>query len=183
MSPVLKDRKKQKKYVKEYFDEYSSTYHEDHYVKEKPASIYPVLSVRLKYMNAMLSDFEKGGKVIDIGCGTGEMLELFREHGFYTCGLDYSLKMLLAISKNIMKHQVSLINGEIEKLPFQDECFDGVVSAGVIEYLNEDQKALREIARILRPGGYAIITLSNRLSPARILEPLAHSPAGQKMKR
>ncbi len=183
MSPVLKNRKKQKHYVKNYFDEYSSQYHQDHYVKKKPPSIYPVLTVRLNYMAAMLADFTPGGKVIDIGCGTGEMLEVLRAHQLQAFGLDFSFKMLEAIANSSLEYSFPLINGEIEALPFHEESFDGVICAGVIEYLNEDQKALKEIARILKPGGFAIITLSNRLSPARILEPVVHSLLGQKIKR
>ena len=183
MNPVLKNREKQKRYVKNYFDEYSSQYHQDHYVKKTPPSIYPVLAVRLNYMASMLSNFTPGGKVIDIGCGTGEMLEVLQKHQLQAYGLDFSFKMLEAIAKNNINHRLLLINGEIEALPFKDDSFDGIICAGVIEYLNEDQKALQEIARILKRGGFAIITLSNRLSPARILEPIAHSLLGQKIKR
>jgi ubiquinone/menaquinone biosynthesis C-methylase UbiE len=182
MSPVLKNREKQKRYVKDYFDEYSSQYHQDHYVKKRPPSIYPVLAVRLGYMKAMLSDFMPSGRIIDIGCGTGEMLQVFQKRRFQTFGLDFSLKMLQAISKGITDHRVPLVNGEIEALPFKDETFDGLICAGVIEYLNEDQQALSEIARILKRGGFAIITLSNRLSLARVFEPVAHSLLGQKIK-
>lgn len=182
MSPVLKDRNKQKRYVKNYFDEYSREYHKDHYVKKKPASIYPTLAIRLRYMTDMLSDFKKNGKIIDIGCGTGEMLEVLKKHKFLTYGLDYSFKMLHEISKETVDQRFPLINCDIEKFPFSNESFDGVICAGVIEYLNEDQKALREISRILKPGGLAIITLSNRLSPARLFEPLVHNFIGQKIK-
>ncbi len=182
MSPVLKNKEKQKRYVKDYFDEYSSQYHQDHYVKKRPPSIYPVLAVRLSYMTAMLTNFTPGGRVMDIGCGTGEMLQVLQKHQFQAFGLDYSLKMLQAVSKSISDQRVPLINGEIEALPFKDETFDGLICAGVIEYLNEDQQALSEIARILKRGGFAIITLSNRLSPARIFEPVAHSRLGQKIK-
>lgn len=131
----------------------------------------------------MLSNFKPGSKVIDVGCGTGEMLEVLDKYKFKAFGLDVSLKMLEAIANSVIGHKLPLINGEIEALPFKDESFDGLICAGVIEYLNEDEKALQEIARILKPGGFAIITLSNRLSPARLLEPMAHSLLGQKIKR
>jgi len=182
MSPVLKDRNKQKRYIKNYFDEYSREYHKNHYIKKKPPSIYPVLAIRLRYMTNMLSDFKKNGKIIDIGCGTGEMLQVLKKHKFLTYGLDYSFKMLHEISKETVNQQLPLINCDIENLPFRDESFDGEICAGVIEYLNENQKALREISRILKPGGLAIISLSNRLSPARLFEPLAHNLIGQKIK-
>ncbi len=182
MSPVLKDENKQKSYVKSYFDEYSRDYHKDHYVKEKPPSLYPTLAIRLRYMTDMLYDFKTNGKIIDVGCGTGEMLEVLKERKFVTYGLDYSYKMLYEISKDTAILQLPLINSDIENLPFENESFDGVICAGVIEYLNEDQKALREMSRILKPGGYAIITISNRLSPARLFEPLVHNRIGQKIK-
>lgn len=182
MSPVFKDKIKQKNYVKNYFDEYSIEYHKDHYVKKRPPGFYPVLAVRLKYMTEMLSDFMENGKIIDIGCGTGEMLQVLEEHKFNPFGLDYSFKMLREISKENAGEKYPLINGDTENLSFKDESFDGIICAGVIEYLNDDKKALKEIARVLKPGGFAIITLSNRLSPARVFEPFVHNPIGQKIK-
>ncbi len=89
----------------------------------------------------MLSDFMPSGRVIDIGCGTGEMLQVFQKRRFQTFGHDFSLKMLQAISEGMTDHRVPLINGEIEALPFKDETFDGLICAAVIEYLNEDQQA------------------------------------------
>jgi ubiquinone/menaquinone biosynthesis C-methylase UbiE len=182
MSPVFKDQNKQKNYIKDYFDEYSKEYHKDHYIKKGHQVLYPVLAVRMRYMAEMLSDFKKNGKIIDIGCGTGEMLQVLEEKKFNPFGMDYSFEMLREIFKETGGEKYPLINGDIENLSFKNGSFDGIICAGVIEYLNEDKKALHEISRVLKPGGFAVISLSNRLSPARIFEPFVHNLIGQKIK-
>src|SRR2546425_1105767 len=55
--------------------------------------------------------------------------------------------------------------GDVEHIPFPDNTFDVVVSLGVIEYLESDEQALREMRRVLRPGGRAVIAISNGRSP------------------
>jgi SAM-dependent methyltransferase len=57
--------------------------------------------------------------------------------------------------------------GDIEQIPFQDSAFDGVVCVGVLEYLEVDTNALREIGRVLKPGGTAVLSTPNAACPWR----------------
>src|SRR5260370_25436688 len=62
--------------------------------------------------------------------------------------------------------------GDMERLPFPDDTFDAVVCLGVIEYLAADDRALREIWRVLRPGGTAVISTPSAISPLHHLDRL-----------
>src|SRR6185436_20141247 len=64
----------------------------------------------------------------------------------------------------------SLTLGNIEKLPYPDASFDLVLSTGVIEYLRHDATVLREMSRVLRPGGYLILPVTNLWSPVNYLD-------------
>jgi SAM-dependent methyltransferase len=55
--------------------------------------------------------------------------------------------------------------GDVRRIPFRDETFDAVYSMGTIEHFDESAQAAREIFRVLRPGGRAIIGVPNRLDP------------------
>ncbi len=60
-------------------------------------------------MVSMLADFPQGRKVIDVGCSTGEMLEVLDKYKFKAFGLDFSFKILEAIAKSELGHHWPLI--------------------------------------------------------------------------
>jgi SAM-dependent methyltransferase len=60
--------------------------------------------------------------------------------------------------------------GDVRRLPFRDASFDAVYSMGTIEHFDETERAVEEIARVLRPGGRAIVGVPNRYDP--FLRPL-----------
>jgi SAM-dependent methyltransferase len=63
--------------------------------------------------------------------------------------------------------------GDIEHIPFPAGMFDGLVCLGVVEYLERDDRALSEIPRVLEPGGMAVISTPNAVSPLRGADALA----------
>ena len=102
---------------------------------------------------------------LDAGCGPGVFLKKLVERGFTATGIDMSDEMLkLAEGRLKGAGACSLKKGDIENLPFQDDSFDLVSSAGVIEYLNSDDGALRELKRVLRRDGMLLISVTNKYS-------------------
>jgi len=106
------------------------------------------------------------GKVLDVGCGSGAFLKELRDMGFDVTGVDISQGMLAASRKRLgveghKSIRVHLVPGDIECLPFQREEFDLVICIGVVGYLFQDEQALSEIYRVLKPGGHLLIYLSN----------------------
>lgn len=92
----------------------------------------------------------KPGRVLDIGCGAGELAErVKRELGADVVAADLSPRMVeLARERGLDAKRA-----DIEDLPFPDGDFDCVVAAWVLYHTPDRDRAIREIARVLRPGG------------------------------
>jgi len=69
-----------------------------------------------------------------------------------------------------MKMPPSLSAGSVERLPFADESFDAVCTAGVFEYLTGDRAGLLELQRVMRPGGFLVFPITNFWSPIGYLD-------------
>ncbi len=92
-------------------------------------------------------------RILDIGCGTGANLIMLSEYGDAE-GVDISLDAIAFC------HQRGLQNvkhGAAEKLPYADETFDLVTGLDVVEHLDDDVAGLREMRRVLKPQGRALL--------------------------
>lgn len=101
---------------------------------------------------------EKGNVLLDLGSGAGYFANSTRKQEAATFCLDISLRNLFSI-KEREDSDVSLINAEAEKLPFNDESFDKVLCSEVLEHIKEDTATLKEISRILKPGGTLVMSV------------------------
>lgn len=103
------------------------------------------------------SALERDAAVLDIGTSTGTNLRLLRDLGFTNVtGLDYSED---AIRFCESKGFGPVKQGDACDLPFDDDSFDFVFATDIIEHIDDDERALREIQRVLRPGGKVLITV------------------------
>ena len=127
------------------FNRQAATYDED--MKGQHArSLYHVLLEKLSHI-----PFQSA---LDLGCGTGEMLKLILQEDTHKelCGIDLSEKML-AVAKSKLPEQVKLILGDSESLPFSDNAFDVVYCNDSFHHYPAPQNVLREVYRVLKPGG------------------------------
>lgn len=92
-----------------------------------------------------------GAKVLDAGCGTG--LNLRRLPAGST-GLDLNPRNVAVVSERLPDHEVVL--GDLEDMPFEDDSFGTVLCTEVLEHVPHPGDALREIKRVLVPGGHLI---------------------------
>jgi SAM-dependent methyltransferase len=92
-------------------------------------------------------------EILDIGCGTGANLEMLSEFGDAQ-GVDVSGEAL-AFCRARGLDQVK--QGEAEQLPYEDQKFDLVTALDVVEHLDDDLGGLKEMRRVLRPDGRALI--------------------------
>ena len=92
--------------------------------------------------------FAPGAEVLDVGCGTGIHLRDLRARGVRSAGVEVDETRAAALRAEGFRVQV----GTAEKLPFPDGTFDGIVCSVVLPYTDE-RLAVREWARVLRPGG------------------------------
>lgn len=116
-----------------------------------------------------------GKKWLDAGCGTGLLSRLLAERGCTVCGVDASLTMLRIARELAQKHPLSTemifeFVETIEKLPFQDRTFDGILCFSVIEYLDYPEICLQEFSRVLKKDGLVLVSVPNRHSLYRFVE-------------
>jgi SAM-dependent methyltransferase len=95
-------------------------------------------------------------RVLDIGTSTGTNLRMLRDAGYErVLGVDQSVE---AIRHCEAKGLGQVHHGDICALPFADESFDLVLATDIVEHVVDDALALREVARVLAPGGSLLLT-------------------------
>ncbi len=125
-------------------------------------------------MSNILTIFKKQKikRVLDLGCGAGRNLVYLLEKGFDVYGIDCAPEGLEIIKKRLKKERkCSLKLGNVlNKLPYEDNFFDAVISVQVLQHgkVNEIKGAIKEIERVLKPGGLIFITLSGRISNGKV---------------
>lgn len=102
------------------------------------------------------------GVCLDAGSGTGQLgIELAKLTSLKVYLLDIDTKVIATASKNIrlagMPDRVSVLQGNAEQMPFEGNTVDLIVSRGSIFFWNDKSQGLREIYRVLKPGGIAFI--------------------------
>ena len=97
--------------------------------------------------------------MLDVGCGTGALLHPLSQRypGARLTGVD-PVPEMLEVARRRLPHEVDLRVGWAESLPFEHEQFDVVVSCNAFHYFRDPVAALREMRRILAPGGRLVIT-------------------------
>jgi tRNA (uracil-5-)-methyltransferase TRM9 len=108
------------------------------------------------------------GKLLNVGCAHGPDFLPFKD-GFELYGVDFSAEMLKFAEKYAKKFgfAVKLALADVRKLPYPDESFDWAISVATYHHLGggEHQAALKELKRVLKPGGEAFITVWNKWQP------------------
>ncbi len=109
---------------------------------------------------ALLNEFEayrSAGKLLDIGCGFGFFLETAKQQKWEVTGVEITDTAVKACtSKGLRMH-----HGTLETAHFQDAVFDVIVLIETIEHVIEPEKLIKEIYRVLRPGGLVYLSTPN----------------------
>ena len=119
--------------------------------------IYPLLAQQI------IDDYQiKEGRCVEIGSGDGKLgLELTKRTAFYVYMVDINGDVLKKAHANAcgagLSDRISLIQANVERLPFVDDFADLVVSRGSIFFWNDKAGGLKEIYRVLKPGGVAFV--------------------------
>jgi ubiquinone/menaquinone biosynthesis C-methylase UbiE len=94
--------------------------------------------------------------VIDVGCGVGSNLTLLKSMGFEMIGIDSEIYSL-SFAKKIP--EVSLINGDLLRLPIKSNSIGLIIATDILEHLNEDTIGIKEIHRVLAHRGMVVLTV------------------------
>jgi FAD/FMN-containing dehydrogenase/SAM-dependent methyltransferase len=111
-----------------------------------------------------------GTRLLDVGCGSGLTLVLAAQRGAIPVGLDIS-PGLLGVARERLP-DADLREGDMEYLPFADATFDAVTGVNAFQFAGDPQRALREAARVTRPGGRVVASLF--AAPERSQGTIAH---------
>jgi demethylmenaquinone methyltransferase / 2-methoxy-6-polyprenyl-1,4-benzoquinol methylase len=111
-----------------------------------------------------------GERILDVATGTGMVAaELRRRADCSVVGLDQSTEMLASARARFAKDgaRVELVEGQAEQLPFADESFDALTFTYLLRYVDDPPATLRELARVVRPGG-RVASLEFGVPPRRV---------------
>ncbi len=116
----------------------------------------PLIEAESKVLAGIIGDVA-GKKILDLGCGTGRHAILLARAGGLVTGVDFSDEMLAVARSNAEGLGIAFINAELGAVPLE-EPFDLVLCSLVLSHVPDLLPAMKEMSRLVRPGGRIIIT-------------------------
>jgi 2-polyprenyl-3-methyl-5-hydroxy-6-metoxy-1,4-benzoquinol methylase len=113
----------------------------------------------LSKLRRFVEQAKAGGKLLDVGCGTGGFMAQMREHGSWEVyGLDTN-RQAVEYARNRL--QLKAYHGSLEDISYPCDTFDLVTLWNVLEHMHNPLQALREVWRVLRPDGILALSIPN----------------------
>jgi 2-polyprenyl-6-hydroxyphenyl methylase/3-demethylubiquinone-9 3-methyltransferase len=125
---------------------------------------------RFEYFDRHLPNWN-GVKVLDVGCGGGFSCEFMAKRGAIVSGVDLSPACIESARLHAQKTRLTIDYraGVAEQLPFESNQFDCVVCVDVLEHIADLAQTLREVSRVLKPGGIFFFDTPNRTLFSKIV--------------
>ena len=116
-----------------------------------------------EFHRALAKHLTPRARVLDFGCGTGNLAVHLFGQGYAVTGCDIADQMLAEARQTMGEGKVVWMDlpADWSRLPFGDGTFDGVVASSVLEYVEDLDLVGRELARVLRAGGILVISVPN----------------------
>ena len=134
--------------------------------RERYRAIRPGWTSSGDQLEAMVrSHVTPDSRVLDLGCGRGGLVELVWQEVRLAAGLDPD-------TLSLAEHRapgMAVVRGVGENLPFVDESFDVIVCLWVLEHLKDPAATLREVRRVLGPGGHFVFLTPNMRNPLMVM--------------
>ena len=132
------------------YDEWAATYDKD-----------PNPQTALEYRPVLEAlDARRGEHILDAACGTGRYTAVLRDAGADVVGFDFSEAMLAKARARLP--DVAFVQGDLNRpLPFPDGSFDAVLCGQALKHLPALHAPMRELARVLRPGGRLVFSVTH----------------------
>lgn len=115
-------------------------------------------------------------RFLDVGCGVGLLTFDLARRGLQGVGIDGAASMVESCRAEAERAGISGLwryqQADAEHIPFEDGSFDAATCCGLIEYLPDDKELLKEVRRVVRPGGQFLLVITNKHAYAGLLSPL-----------
>lgn len=148
--------------TRSYFDRFSGRW-SNHYAENGR-----MVGRIARFRDGLAAKYPSPARVLDFGCGSGEIARALARLGHRVSAVDLSAGMLERAREGDPQGIVEWRDMDSAgALPFPDESFDVLVSSSVLEYVENPQGVLAEFARVLRPGGWALFTVPDPRHPER----------------
>lgn len=108
--------------------------------------------------------FKRNTKVLDVGCGIVTVLHFIKGRKY---GLDPLAKQLIKIYK--YPADTKVVEGVAEEIPFPDEYFDVVFCTNVLDHIEDPERAVNEVVRVLKDGGYFVFSVHIEVNRGKIV--------------
>ncbi|WP_249779828.1 class I SAM-dependent methyltransferase [Bradyrhizobium sediminis] len=129
------------------------------YVRWRSSRLGRITDALERQLLARLLGKVDGKKLLDVGCGDGAMAFELARQGASVTALDADPSMIAAARLRAESEatRAQFVEGNAESLPFDDATFDIVVAVTVLCFVRDAERAVKEIARVLKPGGRLVI--------------------------
>jgi SAM-dependent methyltransferase len=97
-------------------------------------------------------------RVLDVGAGAGRLANLLAQRGYIVTGVEQALEFVAYANQHAVPG-ACFIPGGAAALPFAEACFEVVIASEVLEHLDDDAGAVKELFRVLVPGGMCVISV------------------------
>ena len=138
-------------------EEYDNWHSQHNVTKQKSNNSKALLEFAESILKQL--NIEKGEKILDVACGQSNILKIASEKGVETYGIDVSS---VAVDKaRLISPRSEILCGDAQNLPWEDNFFDYVTCIGSLEHFPRPEKGVKEISRVLKNSGRALILLPN----------------------
>jgi SAM-dependent methyltransferase len=111
----------------------------------------------------MAAELAPGGAVLEVGCGSGMGLPYLQARSKLVVGGDYTMALLEEARRQLP--DANLVRMDAQRIPFRDLSFDSVLMLEMIYYVADQETALAECRRVLKPGGKVMVCMPNPQRP------------------
>lgn len=163
--------------VSSYFDDHVNFW-DDVY---RSSDVFSLIHQQRRERALMLVDslgLSAGSRVLEVGCGTGRFAVALASRGLHVDAIDASPGMVSATQERARQEGLDAVlrcrQADVQRLDFDQEQFQLVVALGVVPWVPDPSGAVREMARVLAPGGHLLLSADNRQRLTYLLDPRLH---------
>jgi 2-polyprenyl-3-methyl-5-hydroxy-6-metoxy-1,4-benzoquinol methylase len=117
---------------------------------------------RVRKVIKLVEGLKQRGRLLDIGCSTGDWALFWKKSGWDSYGIDVDAEHVVLAKNKGIKAKLCDLNDE--KIPYQDDYFDVIIAGEIIEHLIDTDSFIIDVLRCLKPNGHLLITTPNLVS-------------------